>query len=106
MSEILYRKRGSHYYEVGSTFGGFPADGVWLVTNGRRNTECMARISEIPSLPESALLYRLPMKNAILDAIIRRMNKRDDFVSLNDMAIIACDSAAEVLENEVRRRNS
>ena len=98
MGEKIYKKVGSRYKEIGETFEGFPADGVWLVTNGKRNRECIAHLSDLPNIPVLATSFRLSMKNEVLKTINRKLDEKDHYVSLNDIAIIACDAVAEILE--------
>lgn len=114
MKSKLYTKVGTRYKEVGETFSGFPADGVWLVTNGRKSSECILQINDIPTIPSTALLYRASMKDRILKSIQQRMivpqkggyhGYADIHLSPNDLAKIACDAVAEILEEECAKQN-
>ncbi len=113
MDNKLYKKVGSRYVEVGEEFHGFPSDGIWLVTNGRRSSECIAQMAEIPSIPSTAVMYRAAMKDQILAKLQQSWLRRDKDgthsytsvgLSPNDIARLACDALAEVIEKELAEK--
>jgi len=56
MPDKLYKKVGSRYKPIGVEFTGFPADGIWLVQDGKRS--CMIRLGAIQDSPKvQALPY-------------------------------------------------
>lgn len=115
MDNKLYKKVGKRYVEVGEDFRGFPSDGIWLVTNGRKSSECIVQMAEIPSIPSTAVLYRAAMKDQILAKVNKEVLARDaegvhSYASrgwsLNDMAKVVCDAAAEILQSYAEGRKT
>ena len=91
MNEV-YEKRGRRYVPIGYGFTGFPADGIWLVQDGRSNMTCLIGAKE--RVPMLALNYRMHT-----EGLCRRlMMDCKDGASWNDIARKACDYFAELAE--------
>ena len=92
MNEV-YEKRGRRYVPIGYGFTGFPADGIWLVQDGRSNMTCLIGAKE--RVPMLALNYRVHK-----DGLCRRLaiELRDKPHSWDDIAKTACDYFAELAE--------
>lgn len=60
MSDVLYRKVGKRYVKVGLEHIGFPATGVWLVTQGEgmRSERVFTQLGEPPSIMTYAAFER------------------------------------------------
>lgn len=52
--EAIYRKVGRRYVKIGIEFSGFPANGVWLVEDGR-----MSRIMKVGDLQDPMPLSKM-----------------------------------------------
>lgn len=50
----IYRKIGGHYKRVGMEFRGFPANGIWIVEDGRESL--ITRVGEVPDIMPMAQL--------------------------------------------------
>lgn len=85
----LYRKNDDGEFElVGMEFTGFPANGVWVVEDGRR--QCIYQFKEpVPAIPTPALLSYLVLQ-AELTTEIRKAWEADN-LSTADIARIACE---------------
>lgn len=57
MNETIYRKIGRRYVEVGPEFTGWPADGVWLVSDDRRAAHFVTKIGEVPCIFDFAKMH-------------------------------------------------
>ena len=87
MNEV-YEKRGRRYVKLGYQFAGFPADGIWLVQNGRNSQSCLIGLKE--SVPVYALNYRLHEQE--LCQLLQDYDKRH--MSYMDKARGICDFIA------------
>lgn len=81
MPEKLYKKIGRKYVECGYEFSGFPADGIWLVQDGRRN--CLIRLCDIKDLPKITALPYLAMTDDALKEVSQKVQGKS--VSLHDI---------------------
>lgn len=99
MNEV-YEKRGRRYVPIGYGFTGFPADGIWLVQDGRANMTCLIGAKE--RVPMLALNYRLHK-----DGLCRRlmMDFKHTPHSWDDVAKKACDYFAELAEGRGKNGN-
>jgi hypothetical protein len=88
--ERVYRKVGKRYVEIGMEWVGFPADGIWLVSNGRQSNTCLIGLKE--SVPVFALNYRKHVNE--LCSLIQAAHKGKP-MSLYDEMILVCDFFAE-----------
>lgn len=100
----LYKKVGSRYKEVGEEFFGFPSDGIWLVTDGTHSSSCIAKISDIPKLPNESIKFRILYRDYITNYIHTHIND-DQKYSLQDLADLACDGLSVMLEGEKNAEN-
>lgn len=91
---ILYKKTGRKYVEAGVEFTGFPADGIWLVQDGRHSMTCL--IGEKERVPVMALNYRQYV-NDLCELI--QSAKKEKPLSLFDEMILICDFFAEKAAN-------
>lgn len=91
---ILYKKVGRKYVEAGVEFTGFPADGIWLVQDGRHSMTCL--IGEKERVPVMALNYR-QYANDLCELIQAAKNEKP--LSLFDEMILICDFFAEKAAN-------
>jgi hypothetical protein len=95
--DVVYRKVGRRYEEIGHTWRGFPSDGIWLVQDGRRNMRCLIGLRE--EVPTFALNYRLHE----LELCKRIQDKfKEGNLSLMDEARICCDYFAEAAEEYMK----
>ena len=94
MNEV-YEKRGRRYIPLGYQFTGFPADGIWLVQDGRKSMTCLIGAKE--AVPMLALNYRIHK-----DGLCRRlmMDFKDKPHSWDNIAVKACDYFAELVEGK------
>jgi len=81
MSNKLYRKVGKRYKEVGVDFEGFPANGIWLVQDGKYN--CIVKLGDIPDTPK----YYPLLAGVIDDVAIALQEQLDNGNSLSSYAI-------------------
>lgn len=66
-NDTLYRKVGRRYVPAGVEFTGWPANGVWLVEDGRQG-----RIAKLGEVPEPAPLAAVERhRDRITDAVRR-----------------------------------
>lgn len=88
-NEKLYRKKGRRYEPVGYEHTGFPAEGVWLVTQGKnyRSERLFMRIGDAPSVMTLAAFERHR------DAIARAVSQVQNWTSRSPD-----DMAAEVIK--------
>ena len=91
----VYEKRGRRYIPLGYQFTGFPADGIWLVQDGRKSMTCLIGAKE--AVPMLALNYRIHK-----DGLCRRlmMDFKDKPHSWDNIAVKACDYFAELVEGK------
>ena len=94
MNEV-YEKRGRRYIPLGYQFTGFPADGIWLVQDGRKSMTCLIGAKE--AVPMLALNYRIHK-----DGLCRRlmMDFKDKPHSWDNIAVKACDYFAELVDGK------
>lgn len=93
MQETLYKKVGRKYVPVGIEFRGFPCNGIWLVQDGRQS--CMVQLSEIPSLPEKGVIFRVNHLDKCVDHISEKARQQNSY-SILQVAEWACDYFAEI----------
>ena len=94
----LYRKVGRRYREVGIEFTGFPADGIWLVKNGKHSQMLLIGSEEIGEIPYSSLKY-LKYHDDVVKAYMENITKVGN-ISTYDMIKTVLLSLAEVIEKE------
>ncbi len=87
----IYRKLGRRYIRQGYQWRGFPADGIWLVQNGKTNMSCLIGLTE--RVPIFALNYR-QHELALCQHIQAKFN--EGRLSLMDEARLCCDYFAEI----------
>ena len=87
---ILYKKVGRKYVEAGVEFTGFPADGIWLVQDGRHSMTCLIGARE--QVPVFALNYR-QYANDLCELMIAAQKEKPR--SLFDEMTLICDFFAE-----------
>jgi len=87
----LYKKRGRRYVEIGHEFTGFPANGIWMVEDGRNN--CIIRIEEINHNTPLRLFNYRKHQDAILEKVMKTSNG-----SMVDIVEKCCDYFAELSE--------
>lgn len=97
--DIYCKLPNGRYKKIGYKWEGFPADGIWLVQNGRTSARCLIGIDE--KVPIFALQYR-QHEQGIVDAVQNRENKKG-LVSLYDIARLACDYFAHVAAAQIER---
>jgi hypothetical protein len=101
--EVFRRTPSGKYRSVGYDWRGFPADGIWLVQDGRNHMTCLIGAKE--RVPVLALNYRIHIQG-IVDKIQKREKEVNHGLSLWDMAVLACDylahEAAEQLDRGVK----
>lgn len=95
----LYEKVGKRYKPYADRWEGFPANGVWLVQDGKQN--CVTLLSEIPEIPKMATAYRIELQEPLMEYIAERASEQGSY-SFNDVAKWACDGLAE-LNDKVQR---
>jgi hypothetical protein len=71
MSNVIYRKVGRRYQPVGIEWCGWPANGVWLVADGRQSL--IMRVGDLPDPMPLAALER--HRNAACCAVSRMMER-------------------------------
>jgi hypothetical protein len=87
----VYKKVGGRYIPVGHEWRGFPADGIWLVSDGKSNMTCLIGLKE--KVPVFALNYLLH-EDALCRLIQDSMKKGG--LSFMDEARLCCIYFAEV----------
>jgi hypothetical protein len=92
---VYKRTESGRYIELGYDFEGFPADGIWLVQDGRSSMSCLIGAKE--RVPMFALNYRI-----YADELCSYINKRFKGKprSRMDEATAACDFFAEKAEEK------
>lgn len=83
-ADEIYKKVGRRYVPLGCQWSGFPADGIWLVQNGKSNMACLIGLKE--SVPIHALAYRVHEQE-----LCRVMMDKGKNVSWLDLARLCCD---------------
>jgi hypothetical protein len=89
----VYKKVGKRYVEIGMEFTGFPADGIWLVQDGRHSMTCL--IGQKERVPVFALNYRQYV-NDLCD--LSQAVKKEKPMSLYDEMVLVCDFFAQKAE--------
>jgi hypothetical protein len=90
---IFYEKFGRRYREAGFEFRGFPADGIWLVQDGRHSMTCL--IGQKDRVPVFALNYRQYV-NDLCD--LMQAAQKEKPMSLYDEMMWVCDFFAQKAE--------
>ena len=83
---VYHRTPSGRYQEIGYSWRGFPADGIWLVQDGKSNMTCLIGLKE--DVPILALNYRIHAED-LCSYIHKRFNGRAR--SRMDEAQAACD---------------
>lgn len=97
MEETLYRKVGRRYKPVGMEFTGFPADGIWLMLDGRHSL--MIHLDEIRNdMPVSSVAIR-KWEGDLANYLAKNLNGN---FSINDVAKAACDFFAMAADGETK----
>jgi len=82
----LYEKKGRRYIEIGERFDGFPADGLWLVTDGRRNSRLLLHAGEITENDQLCKLGMFLAQNQMWLAEVIAEAERDGRLTPYDLA--------------------
>lgn len=97
MEETLYKKIGRRYKPVGFEFSGFPADGIWLVLDGRQSM--IIRLDEVgKELPLTAVTFREKKH----DLAMHLASQQADGLSINQVAELACDFFAKLADGDIK----
>ena len=100
MSDKVYRKVGHRYEPLGVEFNGFPADGVWLVLDGRHNciVPLMDRddIPKVPVLPYKVLVHEF--FNVRWPVLSNKPHSAEDLA--NSLAEFFAERAAEAKQRK------
>ncbi len=88
MSDTLYKKVGKKYEPVGIEFTGFPANGVWIVEDGRQS--CNYPFKDTPEQPTPALVSYMQCRDELQQRISKEWTDRER-LSVVDIAEIACE---------------
>jgi hypothetical protein len=100
--DAVYRRTPSgKYVDIGYQWTGFPADGIWLVQDGKRNMTCLIGLKE--KVPIFALNYR-QHQQGIVDSIQAREKEVNHGLSLYDISRLACDYFAQVAAKQILER--
>ena len=99
MEEVYKKKPNGRYERLGYSWTGFPADGIWLVQDGRHNQRLIIGLNE--AVPIHALQYRMH-EDGIIEAVQKRERKVGHGLSLADIVRVACDYFAHVAGGVVR----
>lgn len=98
MSEMIYRKNeAGEFEEIGWEFKGFPADGIWLVQDGKRS--CITHMDDIANYP-----FRINVWMGIeTETILEELGKRERIggsvrETVEIIARIIQDKTMEILE--------
>lgn len=89
----VYKKVGRKYVPLGYQWEGFPADGIWLVQNGKKNMACLIGLKE--DVPIHALEYR-----QYKEELCREMMKHSNNLSWMDLARLCCDFFARKVDTK------
>lgn len=68
-------------------FAGWPANGIWLVEDGKYN--CIRQIKDVPEMPTPSLISYLKFKSELEDVISK--NWKSTPLSVSDISAIACE---------------
>ena len=89
MNDELYKKNGNGKFEpVGYEFTGFPANGIWVVADGRRN--CIYPFKDAPEQPTPTLVSYMQYTDELQQLISKEWTDREK-LSVRDIAEIACE---------------
>lgn len=88
MSDTLYKKVGKKYEPVGIEFSGWPANGVWVVEDGRTN--CIYPFKGAPEQPTPTLVSYMQYSAELQQKISKEWTNRER-LSVKDIAEIACE---------------
>ena len=105
MSRVFYEKIGRKYQEVGYEFSGWPANGIWVVEDGKRN--CIYQFGDVPEKPTPSLASYMQFQDELMKTIVKEWDTRA--LNARDISEIACkffalkaggmDIAGELIEN-------
>ena len=88
MSDLYRKKDNGRYEKVGHEFTGFPANGIWVVEDGKQS--CIRQFKEpVPAMPTPALLSYLILQEELTKEIGDKWAKTP--LSKSDIAKIACE---------------
>ena len=89
----VYKKVGRRYIPMGYMWEGFPADGIWLVQNGRQNMVCLIGLKE--DVPIHAMAYRKYEQE-----LCKYLMEKCDHISWMDVARLCCDFFARKVDTK------
>lgn len=105
MSKRFYEKIGRKYQEVGYEFTGWPANGIWVVEDGKRN--CIYQFGDVPEKPTPSLASYMQFQDELMKTIVKEWDARA--LNARDISEIACkffalkaggmNIAGELIEN-------
>lgn len=84
----IYKRTNDGNYElVGYEFSGWPANGIWVVEDGKHN--CIYPFNDVPEVPTPSLISYMKFKDELEQVLTDKWRK--DLLSVRDIANIACE---------------
>jgi len=85
--ELYIRNAEGNFEIAGYEFSGWPANGIWVVEDGKYN--CIYPFKDVPEMPSPSLISYMKFKEELEEVLTDRWRK--DLLSVRDIANIACE---------------
>jgi len=103
MPKKYYTKdEDGNFVEAGWEFTGFPADGVWLVKDGKQNL--VERVQDVNPYPEDIKYDYLAYAEDLATHLRERTKDQGEGISMYDLSKVACEFFSEVGKKSVENR--
>jgi hypothetical protein len=111
LDNTLYRKRGKRYVAVGPEFGGFPCNGLWLVTQEphSKSRTSLGYLGEVPAPLKLASLmpYHPILCKALVQYFDDAIRNTSSYSSPHDITLFLLKQLAALLhEDEVKEKRA
>ena len=87
-TEIFKKNTQGGFESIGETFTGFPANGIWIVQDGRKN--CIYPFMDVSEKPSPTLISYMQFTEELSNLISKQWTKKGS-LSVNEISSIACE---------------